>query len=277
LDLANVVVICRRPVQRGPAARLHRETMNALESGTFRAGDRSDLEASFERAIEGLWMAYHPIVRCSTQALFGYEALMRTSDTSLPTPGTILNAAESLGRLDDLGRTVRARVAEQLAQAPEEAVLFVNVHARDLEDKTLTWSSTPLAQVANRVVLELAERAALDKIDNLPMRIQELREMGFRIAIDDLGAGYAGLTSFALLEPEFIKLDISLIRDVDRSRTKQKLIQTMTSLARDMGMLVVAEGVETLEERATVIELGCDFVQGFLLARPGGAFPHYSW
>ena len=124
---------------------------------------------------------------------------------------------------------MRARVAQQIVDAPEEAVLFVNVHARDLEDKTLTWSSTPLAQIANRVVLELAERAALDKIDNLPMRIQELREMGFRIAIDDLGAGYAGLTSFALLEPEFIKLDISLIRGVDAAAPKQKLIQTMTS------------------------------------------------
>jgi EAL domain-containing protein (putative c-di-GMP-specific phosphodiesterase class I) len=101
--------------------------------------------------------------------------------------------------------------------------------------------------------------------------------MGFRIAVDDLGAGYAGLTSFALLEPEIVKLDMTLIRDVHQSRTRQNLIRSMTGLCKDMGMLVVGEGVETIEERETLRELGCDLLQGYLFAKPGKPFPDVSW
>ncbi len=101
--------------------------------------------------------------------------------------------------------------------------------------------------------------------------------MGFRIAVDDLGAGYAGLTSFALLEPDFVKFDMALVRDVQTSPIRQKLIGSMTTLCREMGMRVVAEGIETVEERDTVMQLGCDLLQGFLLGRPGRAFPTPTW
>ena len=99
-------------------------------------------------------------------------------------------------------------------------------------------------------------------------RIARLREMGFRIAVDDLGAGYAGLTSFAQLEPEVVKLDMSLVRNVHSSAVKQKLVRSMTSLCSDMGIAVVAEGIEIIEERDVIIDLGCDLLQGYLYARP---------
>lgn len=101
--------------------------------------------------------------------------------------------------------------------------------------------------------------------------------MGFRIAIDDLGAGYAGLTSFATLEPELVKLDMSLVRDIDKNPMKEKLVRSMTALCKDLGMLVVAEGVETTRERDLLVELGCDLLQGFLLGRPAPAFEAFSW
>jgi EAL domain-containing protein (putative c-di-GMP-specific phosphodiesterase class I) len=107
--------------------------------------------------------------------------------------------------------------------------------------------------------------------------VAELRALGFRIAIDDLGAGYAGLTSFAVLEPEIVKLDMSLVRDVHKHPTKQKLIRSMTALCKDMGMTVVAEGIENVEERDAVIDLGCDLLQGYLFAKPGRAFPEFAW
>ena len=100
-----------------------------------------------------------------------------------------------------------------------------------------------------------------------------LRNRGFRIAIDDLGAGYAGLSSFALLEPEFVKLDMTLIRDIDTSSVKQKLVKSIASMCKDMGLFVIAEGVETPGERDSVIDLGCELLQGYLFARPGPAFP----
>jgi EAL domain-containing protein (putative c-di-GMP-specific phosphodiesterase class I) len=126
-------------------------------------------------------------------------------------------------------------------------------------------------------VLEITERSSLDEVKDARVRVAALREMGFRIAVDDMGAGYAGLTSFALLEPEIVKLDMSLVRDVHRNVTKQKVIRSMSSLSKDMGMLVVAEGVETADERDALIELGCDLLQGYFFARPGKGFPPVSW
>jgi EAL domain-containing protein (putative c-di-GMP-specific phosphodiesterase class I) len=108
-------------------------------------------------------------------------------------------------------------------------------------------------------------------------KVARLREMGFRIAIDDLGAGYAGLTSFAMLEPEFVKLDVSIIRDVHVSPVKQKLVGSMTALCKDMGITVIAEGIEAVAERDCLRSLGCDLLQGYLLARPGRAFPEIAW
>jgi len=97
--------------------------------------------------------------------------------------------------------------------------------------------------------------------------------LGFQIALDDLGSGYAGLTSFTLLEPEFVKLDMSLVRDVHFSPTKQKIIRSMVRLCKDLGRQIIAEGVESLAERDQLIELGCDLLQGYLFARPGRPFP----
>ncbi len=113
--------------------------------------------------------------------------------------------------------------------------------------------------------------------NNVRARVAELRDSGFRIAVDDLGAGYADLNSFAVLEPEFVKLDMSLIRNLDTSTIKQKLVKSMASLCGEMRLYVVAEGVETLEERDAAVEFGCDLRQGYLFARPGPPFPEAKW
>jgi len=117
----------------------------------------------------------------------------------------------------------------------------------------------------------------LDHVTDLRSRIATLRELGFRIAVDDLGAGYAGLSTFALLEPEYVKLDMSLIRGIDVKVTQQKIVRSLTSLCREMGIRVVAEGVETTSERDTLIDLDCDLLQGFLFAKPGKPFPEVKW
>jgi EAL domain-containing protein (putative c-di-GMP-specific phosphodiesterase class I) len=239
--------------------------------------DRAGLEASLERAIQSLWMAYQPIVRAKDRSVFGYEALLRSSEPSLPHPGAVLDAAERVGRLDAVGRTVRERAAAPIAARPEAGVLFANLHVNDLSDSTLYSEHSALSQIAHRVVLEISERSALERVKDTRERVAKLREMGFRIAMDDLGAGYAGLTSFALLEPEIVKLDMSLVRDADKNVTKQKIIRSVTRLAKEMGMLVVAEGIETGAERDALIELGCDLLQGFLFARPSPPFPEARW
>lgn len=261
------------------AVRLHRlarAKREALELGGSQdnfAGDRAGLSASFGRALDTLWMAYQPIVSWSRRDVFGYEALLRSREPSLPHPGAVLDAAERLERVHELGRIIRGRAAEPMARMPDDAMLFVNLHARDLLDDHLFERTAPLATVAKRVVLEITERASLHYIRDLASRIARLREMGFRVAVDDLGAGYAGLTSFAQLEPEVVKLDMSLVRGVHSQPTKLTLVRTMITMCRELGMQVVAEGIETVEERDAIVDAGCDLLQGYLFAKPGSAFP----
>ena len=257
-------------------AKLELQAARLLGHDSTLGMDRAGLEASFQRCMTNLWMAYHPIVDPRKKLVYGHEALLRSSEPSLPHPGAVLDAAERLGRLDELGRTIRSRAAVPYAQV-SEGKLFVNLHVRDLLDPTLTLRESPLTQIAQRVVLEITERTSLDEVRDVRHRIAQLRELGFEIAVDDMGAGYAGLTSFALLEPDYVKLDMSLIRDVDQSATKQKIIRSMTDLSRDMGMKVVAEGIETPEELATLLDIGCDLFQGFLFARPSRSFPEVDW
>ena len=104
-------------------------------------------------------------------------------------------------------------------------------------------------------------------------RMAQLRAMGYRIAVDDLGAGYAGLTSFAQLEPEVVKVDMSLVRGIDGSPTKQKLLESIIGLCRDLKIQIIAEGIETEPERDTLVRLGGDLCQGYLFAHPGRPFP----
>jgi EAL domain-containing protein (putative c-di-GMP-specific phosphodiesterase class I)/FixJ family two-component response regulator len=277
VDNARLVATVVRAERLRRVAIAKRMAMDVLNSMLPRAGDRAGLEQSLRSALANLWMAYQPIVRASDRSLYGYEALMRSREESLPHPGAILDAAERLGRLGDVGRRVRALAPAPLASTSPTSMLFVNLHAADLLDETLTDPASPLVQAAPRVVLEITERAALDGSAATERRIAQLREAGFRIAVDDLGAGYAGLTSFALLEPDVVKLDMTLVRDVDKTPTKSKLVRSLCSACRDLGVLVVGEGVETPSERDCLVDLGCDLLQGYLLARPGEAFPSFAW
>lgn len=273
----DLVATLEKAVRYHRMARMKARAAELLGTETAGPGDRAGLEVSFERALETLWIAYQPIVDTRRRRVFGHEALLRSSEPSLPHPGAVIDAAARLEQLDVLGRAIRARAAGPVSESPDSGALFVNLHVRDLLDPTLTADVSPLSRIAPRVVLEITERAALDEVGDVRPRIARLREMGFRIAIDDLGAGYSGLTSFAQLEPEVVKLDMSLVRDIDSSATKQKVVRSMASLCRDMGMLVVAEGVETVAERDALVELGCDLLQGYLFAKPSRPFPQVSW
>jgi len=261
------------------AVRLHRiakAKRQAIELGgglDRLVGDHAGLVASFGRALETLHIAYQPIVSWSKKTVFAYEALLRSKEPSLPHPAAVLDAAERLGRVHDLGRIIRAKAVEPLGRLPESVIIFLNLHPSDLLDEQLFLPDGPLAAVASRIVLEITERASLHGVSDVPARVASLRKLGFRIAIDDLGAGYAGLSSFALLEPEIVKLDMALVRDLHREPTKQKLVRTMISMSEELGIVVTGEGIETAEERDELARAGCDLMQGYLFAKPGDAFP----
>jgi EAL domain-containing protein (putative c-di-GMP-specific phosphodiesterase class I) len=276
VPMAALLEAVRDALQMHRMARLKREAVGLLGELKMQIGDRAGLEARFELALEGLWMAYQPIVSWTGKSVLAYECLLRSDEPSLPSPLEVLDAAERLGKLNVLGRRLRERSVPPLLNQSAPC-LFVNLHSTDLLDERLFDPEAPLSQVASRVVLEITERASLDEIKDVTGRAARLREMGFRIAIDDLGAGYAGLNSFAQLNPEFVKLDMSLVRNVHKEPTKRKLIASMTGLCRDIGIRAIAEGVETAEEREVLLEAGCDLLQGYLFARPARSLPPVRW
>ena len=254
-------------------AQIRRFALSVYEELYFQHGEISRRELDFGRAVAAVYMVYQPIISWSRREPFGYEALVRSSETSLPGPGALFDAAEELGRLHDLGRQIRSKAAEPLGPDQAARSLFVNLHPEDLLDNTLFDPESPLAKIAPQIVLEITERATLESVGQARERIARLRQLGFRIAIDDIGAGYSGLNSFAMIQPDVVKLDITLVRGVDQDPVKRKLVRVLQDLCQDLGILVVAEGVETTSERDTLVGLGCDLLQGYLFARPGAPFP----
>jgi EAL domain-containing protein (putative c-di-GMP-specific phosphodiesterase class I) len=229
--------------------------------------------ARMKRALDTMWMVFQPIVDTSRRSVFAYEALMRNSEASLPLPGTVLSAAERLDCLQDLGRRARTLCAEAFSRAPREAVLFVNLHTHDLLDPALYEASAPLTRIAGRVVLEVTERASIDDVKDIQARLSVLRHHGFRIAIDDLGAGYAGLSACVTLDPDFVKLDMFLVRNVHECAIRQRIIETVMTMRAGMHVKIIAEGVEIAAECDRLKAFECRLMQGYLFAKPGPPFP----
>jgi EAL domain-containing protein (putative c-di-GMP-specific phosphodiesterase class I) len=271
VEIEELVSAVEGAVRLGKMARIKRQALEHLGDAAMQLGDRAGLENAFDAALERLRMVYQPIIGHRSRRVFAYEALLRSDQTRLPHPGAILDAAERLERVHELGRSVRTRIAADLERG-ERPLIFANLHPRDLLDEELFDPAAPLSKVADHVVLEITERASLEHIGEVQSRVARLRELGYRVAVDDIGAGYAGLNSIAHLEPEFMKIDMVLVRNVHADVTRQKLIGAMVTLCKEMEVQVVAEGIEQAPERDTVARLGCDLLQGYLFAHPSPPF-----
>lgn len=271
VQVDDLIATVRKAVRLGRMARVKREAIEHLGGDGRQLGDRAGLEIAFNAALASVRLVYQPIVHHGAREVFAYEALLRSGEPRLPHPGAILDAAERLGRLHVLGRVVRKQVASLLASSPK-SLIFVNLHPEDLQDEDLFREDAPLSGFAKQVVLEATERASLEHMLDVSHRVARLRSLGYRVAVDDIGAGYAGLNSIAHLEPEFMKIDMALIRGINADVTRQKVVGAMVRLCREMDAMVVAEGIETAAERDSVAELGCDLLQGFFFARPSEPF-----
>jgi len=273
IDVADLVHTASRAEHFHRLTRVRREAMTRLDSSGEWMGDRTGLEFHFENALDCLWMAFQPIVSAVDNSVFGYEALLRSGEVLLHSPIAVLRAAERLNRVHEVDRIGRDRIAAQLEDRAEPTMVFINVHSEDLRDEHLLDRKSHISRFAKHIVLEITERTPLDEIHDLGLRVGELRALGYRFALDNLGAGHAGVGSLAQLEPEVCKLDASLIRGVDGDSVKQDLVRAMLAVCRDMNILTICHGVETRAERDALTELGADLMQGYLFARPGPPFP----
>jgi EAL domain-containing protein (putative c-di-GMP-specific phosphodiesterase class I) len=238
---------------------------------------RVERRERFVRALDRIWIANQPIVSWRRREVHAYEALVRGAEQGLARPDQLLAEAEQLEMLPALSRAVRQRIAAQLAVTQTRHTQFVNLHPADLLDEELYDPAAPMTAFASRIVLEITERAHLESTGDLADRVRRLRALGYTIAVDDLGSGYAGLTALARIRPEVVKLDMSLVRGIDGNPTRRQVVESLRSLADHLGMEVVVEGVETVAERDVLSRIGCDMMQGYLFAQPAAGLPTVCW
>ncbi|MBU1078675.1 MAG: EAL domain-containing protein [Spirochaetes bacterium] len=222
---------------------------------------------------------YQPIVNLINKKIIGYEALTRgPKNTEYENPYVLFNIAEETGLLFELDRICRRQAFINAKGIAKGAKLFVNILPSTIHDpvfrgKYLKDFLSDLKINPHNIVLEVSERQVIENFEVFKKASQYYSDIGFAIAIDDTGTGYSNLQSLIKLKLQYIKVDISLIRNVNRNSLKQKLVKALSQLAETMKADVIAEGIETKEEMDVLIDLGVLYGQGFLFARPAPPFP----
>jgi diguanylate cyclase (GGDEF)-like protein len=246
------------------SAALAEASEGASELGRLRALERVIEERAFRHA-------YQPIVGADG-ALFAYEGLVRPTDPAFANPLTLFALAARAGKITPLGRVLRERCVAPMPELPPPTLLFINLHPTELHDTELAAGEASLLPWADRIVFEVTEAAEISDYDRTRQVIDRLRGHGFRIALDDVGSGYSGLNCLALLGPDFVKIDMAMVRGIATNPRSARLIRHLLEFARGEGMPVIAEGVETAAERDAVLELGVPYLQGYLFGRPQPPF-----
>jgi EAL domain-containing protein (putative c-di-GMP-specific phosphodiesterase class I) len=225
---------------------------------------RSDLLRLIE--TEDLQIAYQPIIDLRSDECLGVEALARFPEP-YSRPDLTLAAAQRFDLRVELERLVASQAWNMIALLGPEQFLALNLAPDalvELARRANVMSDVPVSQV----VVEVTEHSAVESYVALHRELEPLRERGLRIAVDDAGAGYASLRHVLELRPDFIKLDRSLIHGIADDHARRVAVEAFLSLARDLGSMVIAEGVERPADLATIRELGLHAVQGYLLGRP---------
>ena len=229
---------------------------------------RRDREARIDAAIgsAGMRMLFQPIVELDGGRVVGFEALARFAGPPQRSPDQWFAEAAAIGRGTELELLAVERALTQFDQLPEDALLSVNVSPTAARTAALDALLTRVPGA--RIVLELTEHSRIRDYRILRLCLDRFRERGVRIAVDDAGAGYAGLQHILSLQPDVIKLDLALVRNVDRDPARRALSTCLMRFGEEIGAVVVAEGIETPAELDTLRTLGIRWGQGFHLGRP---------
>ena len=236
----------------------------------------------FRRLINEELVTYRfqPIIDAKDGSVFAYEALMRVDLPTLHSPADVLRLAREENCLHEVERITffcassAYQALENAGKVVPSALLFVNsIASQYLTPDELSEYSARYASILPRIVIEITEEECLDP---KALRIkQTIRGSSGAFALDDYGSGYSNERSLLELSPNYIKIDLSIIRDIDTDANKRQIVSNTVSYAHQRGMKVVAEGLETADEVRTVLSLGVDLLQGFFLAmpqvEPGGA------
>lgn len=217
---------------------------------------------------------FQPIVSLSDRRILGYEALTRgPSNSALHSPVSLFAVARQAGRLSELEMACRDSACRRFSQQGLEGKLFLNISPESLLEPSHPPGRTlelldSYGIPPSRVVIELTEQTPTDDFGLLYNALHHYRDMGFSIALDDLGAGYSSLRLWSELRPDYVKIDRHFIDGIHQDAVKREFVGSMLQMAKASRALVIAEGIELQEELEVLIDMGIDLVQGYLLCRP---------
>jgi EAL domain-containing protein (putative c-di-GMP-specific phosphodiesterase class I) len=263
--------------------------LQAKEQGTIAVNYAASHDADHRRRItlvtelrqaiagNGLALHYQPLVSMTNRATVGCEALLRWTHPTLGniSPAEFVPLAERASVLPDLSRWVLRTAIAQLGQwerAGLDLEIAVNLSAADFADGELPARVLALLREhrasAPRLLLEVTESAIMREPQLAAQVMQQLRTAGVRFAIDDFGTGHSSLAQLHQLPVDELKIDRSFVTDLERSPSNQAIVRTTIELGHSLGLKVVAEGIETPQVWSTLLRLGCDLAQGYLISRP---------
>lgn len=227
-----------------------------------------DAARHIQRIIESeaITVALQPVIDLTTHEWIAAEALARFTDGS--SPATVFPMAEEVGRAADLELLALSRALGALAALPLGVALSVNASPGCILDPRFADALSDQGGPLSRVILEITEHSAVASYPEVRAVLDPLRQKGLRLAVDDTGAGYASFHHILKLKPDIIKIDRSLIIDIDRDVARRSFITAIMLLALDLGAAVTAEGIERPEELDALTTLGVDHAQGYLICRP---------
>jgi EAL domain-containing protein (putative c-di-GMP-specific phosphodiesterase class I) len=268
-----------------PALRFERRVYAALEEAFAdsiqeRKREQRKVSMQFKEVLRtgAVQAVYQPVVDMVERRAIGFEALTRLTTPSFAGPDQLFKAAYENDSVWKLERLCRERAIRGLKNFRPDQLLFLNMEPDSIYDPALRSEEifTLLGEAdlkPSQVVLEITEHSAVQEYEAFRQMLNYFQFHGFRLAVDDVGSGYSGLKSVAELRPNFIKIDMALIRDIHLHPIKQDLTATIVRFSSSSGTTLIAEGVETVEELRCLQRIGVRFAQGFLFARPGPPLP----
>ena len=244
-------------------------------------GDRFLLQIneSLKEIIIGETISTHfqPIVNLKDGSIFAYEALTRGPKGSpMESPLMLFGIAEKANLSFELDRLCRRKAIQNAKGMHSDQKLFVNMfpasmHDPEFKGEHLRALLDSARLESSNIVFEITERFAIENYTIFQKEQAYYSNLGFSLAVDDIGTGYGSLEAIANLKPEFVKVDISIIRDIHESSVKQELLKAVADIGRKVNAKILAEGIEKQEELDIVCSMGVDYAQGYLLARPNAS------
>lgn len=268
-------------ISEDPFYRFERRVHAAIEdarTSSARWDSRREMSwaAELKRIIKDAEVSavFQPVVELSTLEVLGYEAFVRgPKDSLFEMPAAMFALSETVGVASDLDRLCRRTALAQAGEVARRGKVFLNVLAGGLEDPD--WDHGEVADLLHRVslseadlVIEISERSADADPDRLASACVALKALGFGLAVDDVGTGYSSLATLERVQPDYLKVDLSVVRDVHLSLLKQELVASIVRIGERLGCELIAEGVEREEEATVLRQVGARYGQGFLYAGP---------